>query len=246
MVKDPQFEIVEQYNKDLDLELKKRQDVKRTLLEDKHRYDRLINTIPCALYDYVLWPDGRSEFVYMSSRCKEIFEIDAALIGADATLLWGMVHPEDLGRLQQEDHDANQARILFTTEVRIVTPSGVTKWIQLTSMPSEEMVDSRDIWSGIILDITERKQVEEERDQALLKLQRALAKVKTLSGFLPICCSCKKIRDDKGYWNQIESYIREHSEAEFSHGICPDCVKQLYPEIEIPEKILKLQNSLRE
>lgn len=62
------------------------------------------------------------------------------------------------------------------------------------------------------------------------ELEQALNKVKTLSGFLPICASCKKIRDDKGYWQQIESYIRDHSEAEFSHGICPECAKKLYPE----------------
>src|SRR5437588_4314596 len=57
------------------------------------------------------------------------------------------------------------------------------------------------------------------------ELEAALAKVKTLSGMLPICASCKKIRDDKGYWTQIESYIRVHSEAEFSHGFCPECAK---------------------
>ena len=55
--------------------------------------------------------------------------------------------------------------------------------------------------------------------------------IKVLRGFLPICASCKKIRDDKGYWNQIESYIRDHSEAQFSHSICPDCVKKLYPDL---------------
>jgi len=62
------------------------------------------------------------------------------------------------------------------------------------------------------------------------ELEEALGKVKQLSGLLPICASCKKIRDDKGYWNQIESYIKEHSEAEFSHGICPECLKKLYPD----------------
>lgn len=61
------------------------------------------------------------------------------------------------------------------------------------------------------------------------ELQKALSEVKLLSGFLPICASCKKIRDDKGYWSQIETYIQQHSEAEFSHSICPDCVKKLYP-----------------
>ena len=62
------------------------------------------------------------------------------------------------------------------------------------------------------------------------KLQISLKKIKTLSGFLPICASCKKIRDDKGYWNKIESYIAQHSEAEFSHSFCPECLKKLYPE----------------
>ncbi|MDH3391775.1 MAG: hypothetical protein OEL85_08260, partial [Desulfobulbaceae bacterium] len=57
-----------------------------------------------------------------------------------------------------------------------------------------------------------------------------LDKVNLLGGMLPICASCKKIRDDKGYWNQIETYIRDHSEAEFSHGICPDCAQKLYPD----------------
>lgn len=60
-------------------------------------------------------------------------------------------------------------------------------------------------------------------------LNQALSEVKVLSGLLPICMSCKKIRDDKGYWNQIEIYIRERSDAEFSHGICPDCIEKLYP-----------------
>ena len=59
------------------------------------------------------------------------------------------------------------------------------------------------------------------------KVEEALAKVKKLSGLLPICSHCKKIRDDKGYWNQIESYIHEHSEAEFSHGICQECAKKI-------------------
>lgn len=83
---------------------------------------------------------------------------------------------------------------------------------------------------AIIRDITERKQVERDRETLIVELQQAMKKVKTLNGMLPICSSCKKIRDDKGYWNQIESYIRDHSEAEFSHGICPECAKEMYPD----------------
>jgi PAS domain S-box-containing protein len=80
-------------------------------------------------------------------------------------------------------------------------------------------------------EIAERRRVEEERERLIRELRQALAKVKTLSGLLPICVSCKKIRDDKGYWNQLEAYIRDHSEADFSHGICPECRKRLYPEV---------------
>ena len=69
----------------------------------------------------------------------------------------------------------------------------------------------------------------EEREKLIEELQGALAKVKLLSGLLPICASCKKIRDDKGYWNQLESYLQAHSEAEFSHGLCPECAEKLYP-----------------
>lgn len=79
-------------------------------------------------------------------------------------------------------------------------------------------------------EIVWRKKAEEEREKLISHLQQALAEVKTLSGLLPTCASCKKIRDDKGNWNQTEVYIRDHSQAEFSHGICPDCAKKLYGE----------------
>jgi len=65
------------------------------------------------------------------------------------------------------------------------------------------------------------------------ELQDALKKVQTLSGLLPICASCKKIRDDQGYWQQVEVYIRDHSDVEFSHGLCPDCVKSLYADLDL-------------
>jgi PAS domain S-box-containing protein len=86
------------------------------------------------------------------------------------------------------------------------------------------------------LDITNRKNMEAEREKLINELQKALGDVKRLSGFLPICSSCKKIRDDEGYWNQIEAYIRDHSEAEFSHSICPDCAKKLYPELDLKDR----------
>lgn len=79
----------------------------------------------------------------------------------------------------------------------------------------------------------ERKKAETEREQLIVELQTALARVKTLSGLLPICAGCKKIRDDKGYWSQIEVYI---SEVEFSHGMCPDCEKKAYEELKMMKR----------
>lgn len=81
-----------------------------------------------------------------------------------------------------------------------------------------------------------RRDLEEtlaERDTLINKLQDALAKVKTLSGLVPICAACKNVRDDQGYWKKIESFIKSHSEAEFTHLVCPDCAKKLYPGINL-------------
>ena len=66
----------------------------------------------------------------------------------------------------------------------------------------------------------------------ITELKQTIARVKTLGGLLPICANCKKIRDDKGYWNQLEGYIQDHSEAEFTHGICPECIEKLYSGIQ--------------
>jgi hypothetical protein len=81
------------------------------------------------------------------------------------------------------------------------------------------------IWTTAILSY-QRTIIHGEKEKALLE-------VKKLTGLLPICASCKKIRDDKGYWNQIELYIRDRSEVEFSHGICPECAKKLYPDLKL-------------
>jgi PAS domain S-box-containing protein len=84
--------------------------------------------------------------------------------------------------------------------------------------------------SSIAYDVTERKRMEAERTHLIAHLNDMLSKVKTLSGLLPICASCKNIRDDRGYWQKVETFVREHSEAEFSHSICPECMERLYPE----------------
>jgi hypothetical protein len=75
-----------------------------------------------------------------------------------------------------------------------------------------------------------RERFEGESRVLIEKLEKALSEVKTLEGLLPICASCKKVRDDTGYWNQIESYLHDHADASFTHSVCPDCLQELYPE----------------
>jgi len=101
---------------------------------------------------------------------------------------------------------------------------------ELEQKVRERTAELRAANEALELENEQRRQAEEEKEKVIRELQAALAEVKTLSGLLPICAACKKIRDDKGYWNQIEVYIHEHSGAEFSHGICPECAKKLYPE----------------
>lgn len=108
---------------------------------------------------------------------------------------------------------------------------GTNRYFLVTATP---YVDSNNKISAIIesfQEITDRKQLEYENEQLISHLNKSLDQMKLLSGFLPICASCKSIKDKKGDWYRIEEYIPNHSEAQFSHGICPECAKKIYPEV---------------
>jgi len=81
--------------------------------------------------------------------------------------------------------------------------------------------------------LLKRKRIQEKNEQLVAELQQALDKIKTLGGLIPICSSCKRIRDDQGHWNQLESYLHEHTSADFTHGICPECKRRLYQHVDI-------------
>lgn len=95
-------------------------------------------------------------------------------------------------------------------------------------------LEFQEVLARVSTHLTNRK-LQQALQEKIEQLEHALSHVKTLRGLLPICASCKKIRDDDGYWQQVEVYIRDHSDAEFSHGICPDCFKVLYPEFVMDE-----------
>ena len=139
------------------------------------------------------------------------------------------VHPDDLDLVQEQIDKRISGKVgSIHYTFRAIRKDG--KIIHLEIFGSKINLAGKPSVSGSILDITERKQVEKDRDKLILDLQKSLSEVKTLRGFLPICSHCKKIRDDKGYWNQIELYIQKHSGTEFSHGICPECAKMYYPD----------------
>ncbi|MGV8056858.1 MAG: PAS domain S-box protein [Smithellaceae bacterium] len=135
---------------------------------------------------------------------------------------------EDVERMAQQhnlrriDEDAAQKKYEF----RLVDKDGQIKNIYLNI---DVIPGTKQKSVASFLDITERKRREEEREHLISKLQSTIEEVKTLRGIVPICSYCKRIRDDKGYWEQVESYVSKNSEAEFSHSICPVCVKKHYP-----------------
>jgi len=96
----------------------------------------------------------------------------------------------------------------------------------------------------IYKDISAQKKAEDEREKVISDLQKALAEVETLSGMIPMCSHCKKVRDDEGFWDQVEDYIAKRSNVDFSHGICPDCLKKYYPKIH--EKMQKNKDDAKD
>jgi len=143
----------------------------------------------------------------------------------------GFVHPEDVEALHAQQIQAMQGCEGIETEHRIIRTDGKIRFLHERGHFRRDSLGRITHLEGIAQDITERKIIEAERERIIAELQEALTEVKTLNGLLPICSGCKKIRDDKGYWSQIESYISAHSDAQFSHGFCPDCAKHYFPDL---------------
>lgn len=135
----------------------------KRIQESIELYDRLTSTVPGALYDYVLHDDGRSQMVFISAKAMELFEVDPKEIMKDMNLIWNLFHPDDIERVQMESEYAVRNSDKFSTEARIITPSGKEKWIQITSRPNPIQKEGEPaIWSGFVIDITNRKQAEEK------------------------------------------------------------------------------------
>jgi PAS domain S-box-containing protein len=140
--------------------------------------------------------------------------------------------PADISWILAEGSE--QGRSLQEQEVRLKQMDG-TPYDALLTVAPISVGDTRG-WQIICQDITERKQREKDREQLIHRLEAALEKVDTLSGLLPICAHCKKIRNDEGYWEDVAVYIRNHTEVDFSHGICDDCMREHYPDVDVSNR----------
>ncbi len=162
---------------------------------------------------------------------NETYRIFGVQSDAKITLeqFFGTIHPDDRQMVHDSINEAVAQGHSLQLDYRIMLPNGELRFLheESKSIYNDKMKVVQSV--GSVQDVTKQKKTEIEREKLISELQKALEKIETLQGILPICASCKKIRDDKGHWNQIETYIRDHSEAEFSHSICPECAKKLYP-----------------
>ncbi len=164
-----------------------------------------------------------------SDELFRIFGLTREELGPETnSVQMDIIHPDDKNTVQEVMEMAMTGHNVGQIDFRIIRPDGTER---VVSSNSKTILDStgKPVKSvGYVFDITERKQTEMERERLIGELQKALENIKTLKGLLPICAECKKIRDDKGYWNQIEGYIERYSDALFSHGLCPECMDRLY------------------
>jgi PAS domain S-box-containing protein len=155
---------------------------------------------------------------------------------------WKFVY-EDGSRIPLDDYPVNKViatrNALRNLRMGIFRPSSQDiVWALVSAVPRFDTSGELQHVIVSFMDVTELKHAEEEREDLITKLQNALAEVKTLKGFIPICSYCKKIRNDSGYWDQVEAYISRQTEAQFSHGVCPGCLVKAYEEagLEPPER----------
>ena len=194
--------------------------------ESERRFRSVVQTAT----DAIVLADGNGNIIAWNRAAQTIFGYrEEDVMGQPLTMVmperYRDAHRQGIARLQA----GGKARVLgATVELHGLRKDGSEFPLEL-SIGTWQTAEGA-FYSGIIRDITERRRAAEERERLIRELQDAMAKLKTLGGLLPICATCKKIRDDKGYWKQIEDYIADHSEATFSHGICTECARKLHPD----------------
>jgi PAS domain S-box-containing protein len=192
--------------------------------------DRLAGIVNSAM-DAIITVDARQRIILFNTAAEQMFRCPATTVIGQPL---DQFIPERFRLIHREHIRAfGQTGVTSRTMGALGTVNGVRaggEEFPIEAAISQVEAARQKLYTVILRDVTERDRAEAEREKLLAELQAALVKIKTLRGLIPICSSCKKIRDDQGYWTQLEVYIRDHSEAEFSHGICPECAAKLYPD----------------
>ena len=199
---------------------------KRKVLDDELKYnEKLFRTIASMSPVGFLKTDAQGRFVYVNSRWRQISGILEGEVSDERLAL--SIHPDDRRSVVDEWVEAMKNSRPFKKEFRFLHEDGSVVWVIREAVPVFNDDGVATGYVGTLADITVFKKSEEELMRLNAKLVESVENIKTLSGLLPICASCKKIRNDNGYWQKLESYISEHTMADFTHGICPDCSRKL-------------------
>lgn len=194
------------------------------LRQSEERFRRIVTTVR----EGILQIDEHRNIAFANQYFAEMlgYRLDEVLGKPFVTFLF-FEDRDDFHRRQDQRRENRQDSF----ERRFRTKAGREVWTIVSASPLFDTDNTFRGSFGTVTDISERKQAEIRLQAANEQLRRAMEQVKTLRGIVPICMHCKKIRDDKGYWNQVEVYVRNHTEAEFSHGLCPECLLRHYPEM---------------
>ena len=184
---------------------------------------RLMSCITLQVSDSVIAADLDFKIIFVNEAFQDLYGYSSQdVLGRTADFL----NAEPMAQeMQQEIYEAVSGGRPWRGEVLNRKKDNSTFPCELSVFPLADDDDQIFAYAGTQRDIKDRKQVEEEREALILQFRTALEQIKTLRGIVPICSNCKKVRDDVGFWQQVEAYIREHTEGEFSHGLCVECMR---------------------
>lgn len=208
---------------------------------ERSLYLDMLNSHPAGIYRIRVFPSeanrqgewdcpDRPPYVIESvnDRVCEILKIDRQVFEAWPGVIIELIHDDDREEFTRLNEEASVSLSPFRWDGRLKA-EGEISWVHFESLP-RPLANGEVLWTGVVYDISERKQEEQQREDLIMEIQKALEEIKTLRGIVPICAHCKKIRDDQGYWDHVESYVARHTDAQFSHSFCPECMQKLYPE----------------
>jgi len=205
--------------------------ISKTHIYNEETYQQVVDNIDDVLF--IVSPDWKTVY-FVSPSYEEVWGKTRESLSEHPLSWTDSLHPDDRKNVFQHIEEGSQGSFnnIAFPDYRIIKPDGSVRWIEARGAPIHN--EKGDIYRvvGIAVDITNRKQIEEERENLITSLQCAMDEIGTLRGIVPICSYCKDIRDREGAWHQMEAYITRHTDAAFSHGVCPKCLPTVRSEID--------------